>query len=111
MGGTVGGMTDGQVQLSVELPAELRGGVHAEIAAVWHTRDSFTIDFISPASPATADAEGHLTQPAQIVSRVRLPVSVIFKVAQAISENVALYEQAFGPIGSGGPEHPAAEAD
>lgn len=104
-------MSDGQVQLSVELSPELRAGVHAEIAAVWHTRDSFTIDFISPFSPATADAEGQVTQQAQIVSRVRLPVSVIFKVAQAISENVAIYEQAYGPIGTGGPDHPSAEDD
>lgn len=104
-------MSDGQVQLSVELPAELRVGVHAEIAAVWHTQESFTIDFISPFSPATADAEGQVTQPAQIVARVRLPVSVIFNVARAISENVAIYEQTYGAIGTGGPDHPAAEAD
>ena len=40
---------------------------------MWHTRDSFTIDFISPFSPTTADAEGQVTQQAQIVSRVRCP--------------------------------------
>jgi hypothetical protein len=100
---------DRQVQMSVDLPPELRPGVHAEIAAVWHTREAFTIDFISPVAPAQADGSGEITQSAQIVARVRLPVSVIFKVAQAISENVSLYEQAYGSIGPGGPEHPEAE--
>lgn len=93
------------VQLNVELPNEMRVGVAAEIAAVWHTREGFTIDFISPYSPAVPGADGQATQPAQVVSRVRLPVGVIFQVARAISENVAIYERTFGPIGTGGPDH------
>jgi hypothetical protein len=100
-----------QVNLSVELPNELRGGVHAEVAAVWHTRDSFTIDFISPIGPGQADNDGGVSQQAQVVARVRVPVSVIFNVARAISDNVSIYEASFGTIGAGGPEHPAAEGD
>lgn len=100
-----------QVQLNVELPDSLQEGVHAEVAAVWHTRDGFTIDFISPTSPATTDAEGQVHQPARVVSRVRVPVSVIFNVARAISDNVSIYEATFGTIGMGGPDHPDAEAD
>jgi hypothetical protein len=98
-----------QVHLNVELPMELRNGVHAELAAVWHTRDSFTIDFIAPISPAAPADGGDYTQPAQVVSRVRVPVSVIFNIARAISDNVAIYESSFGSIGPGGPDHPAAE--
>lgn len=40
---------------------------------------------------------------------MRVPVSVIFNIARAISDNVAIYESAFGSIGPGGPAHPAAE--
>lgn len=53
-----------QVHLNVELPVELRNGVHAELAAVWHSRDSFTIDFIAPISPAVPAEGGDFTQPA-----------------------------------------------
>ena len=100
-----------QVQLNVELPEVLQQGVHAEVAAVWHTRDGFTIDFISPTSPPSPDAQGQLQQPARIVARIRVPVSVIFNVARAISDNVSIYESTFGTIGMGGPDHPDAEAD
>ena len=42
---------------------------------------------------------------------MRVPVSVIFNIARAISDNVAIYESQFGTIGMGGPEHPPAEAE
>ena len=105
-------MTDEQqLQMNFDLPPELRAGVYAEIAAVWHTKDGFTIDFLAPVMPATATDGGPAQQQATVVSRVRLPVQVIFQVARAISENVAMYEQTYGEIPTGGPNHPPTEVD
>lgn len=100
-----------QVHMNLDLPAELRAGVYAEIAAVWHTKDGFTIDFLAPVMPATTAEGGPPQQQATVVARVRLPVQVIFQVARAISENVAIYEQTYGPIPIGGPQHPPSEVD
>jgi hypothetical protein len=102
---------DQQVHMNLDLPAELRAGVYAEIAAVWHTKDGFTIDFLAPVMPATAVEGGPAQQQATVVSRVRLPVQVIFQVARAISENVAIYEAHYGAIPAGGPQHLTAEDD
>jgi hypothetical protein len=98
-----------QVHMNFDLPAEMKAGVYAEIAAVWHTREGFTIDFLAPVMPATTTDSGPPQQQATVVSRVRLPVQVIFQVARAISENVAIYEQTYGEIPTGGPHHPPAE--
>ncbi|MDQ2650492.1 MAG: DUF3467 domain-containing protein [Actinomycetota bacterium] len=106
-------MTDEQqLHMNFDLPPELRPGVYAEIAAVWHTKDGFTIDFLAPVMPATTtDEGGPAQQQATVVSRVRLPVQVIFQVARAISENVSMYEQTYGAIPTGGPNHPPSEVD
>lgn len=101
---------DDSVHLQLDIPQEQHAGEYAEIAAVWHTKDGFTIDFIAPLVPARPHPEGEgQVQPATVVSRIRLPVGVIFQVARAISENVAIYEATYGPIGAGGPDHPPEE--
>ena len=103
--GTVDLMSDGQVQLSVDALAGAAGrGSTREIAAVWHTRDSFTIDFISPFSPdhGRRRGAGH----AAGADRVRAsgwPVSVIFKVAAGDQrERRDRTSRRTAPIGSGG---------
>jgi hypothetical protein len=96
-----------QTHLDVDVPNDLRGGVYADAAMVWHSEHGFTIDFLAPVAP-TQEVDGVARQAATVVARVRLPVGVIFQLARAISDNVANYEQTFGEIGSGGPAHPEA---
>lgn len=72
------------------------GGVYANFAGVWHTEHEFTIDFAvvphSPIGPDTSSIEG------LVVSRVKIPPSVIFAIARAISENVDKYENQYGAL-------------
>ena len=99
-------------QLSINIPEPMQAGAYADAAVVWHTRDGFTIDFLAPVGPpAPAEGQdGQQVQTSTVVARVRLPVGVIFQVARAISENVAVYEQHHGAIGGpGGPSHPPGE--
>jgi hypothetical protein len=48
--------------------------------------------------PSTQQDEGRVTVPFRVVSRVKLPVSVIFDLLKAINENMTKYEDVFGPI-------------
>lgn len=87
----------------------MHGGVYSDLALVWHNQNGFTIDFVAPMHPAAPDDQGQLQQAATVVARVRLPVSVMFQLARAISENVSQYEASHGKIPAGGPDHPLEE--
>ena len=85
-----------EVKLEVSLPEVEAGGTYANLVAVWHSTDEFTLDFIAM---GMSRVEGSTTViPGVVTSRVRVPVSVIFKIAKAIAENVDQYEKKFGPI-------------
>lgn len=98
-----------RVQLHV--PEDQQGGVYADRALVWHNQHGFTIDFVAPSTPASTDSEGNSIESVTVVARVRLPVSVIFQVARAIGENVGRYEDKYGKIPAGGPDHPPEEQE
>lgn len=79
------------------MPPELVNGVYANLLVVWHTPNDFTLDFICTDIPRP-NGEGGTVVPANVVSRVKVPVSVIFRIAQAIAQNVDQYEKNVGPI-------------
>ena len=65
-------------------------GAYANLAVVWHTEHEFTIDFATlPVNPAESQ-DGDT--PGVVVARVKVPPSVIFNIARAISESVDQYE-------------------
>jgi len=41
-----------------------------------------------------------------MVARVRVPPTSLFEIIRTISQNLAMYEQKFGPIGTPGPDAP-----
>ena len=72
------------------------GGAYANLAVVWHTEHEFTIDFATlPANPAESQNGDN---PGVVVARVKVPPSVIFNIARAISESVDQYEQQYGRL-------------
>lgn len=87
-------MAEGK-QLQVNVPDAVEGGVYANAAGVWHTPHEFTLDFltIQPANPETPDVV-----PARVVSRVKIPPTVIFDLMRALNENMTKYEARFGTI-------------
>jgi hypothetical protein len=93
-----------QPNLDLSLPPEIRAGVFADAAMVWHNQHSFTLDFLAQWSPGPGESGGAQME---VVSRVRVPTGVIFQLARAIAENVDNYERSFGPLQSGGPESPS----
>lgn len=88
---------DSPVQFSLTMPEDLQGGVYANMANVWHTTHEFTIDFFAQALPGSVeDGSGAQVVPFVGVTRVRVPPSVIFELARAISINVDNWEQSTG---------------
>lgn len=82
-------------RLEINVPDALEGGVYANAAGVWHTPHEFTLDFLTvqPGNPEQPDVV-----PMRVVSRVKIPLTVIFDLLRALNENMTKYENMFGPI-------------
>jgi hypothetical protein len=74
------------VNLSVELPPDHEVGVFADFASVWHTPNTFVLDFLAvkmPPHPAT-EGQGELVLDAKVAARVRIPSEQIFPLIAAL---------------------------
>ena len=88
-------MADDEQNIRISVPESLEAGVYANGAGVWHTAHEFTLDFLTL---LTSDPGEPDVVPARVVSRVKVPPSVIFDLLRAINTNMTLYEQRYGPI-------------
>lgn len=86
-------------ELHFLVPEELGGGTYANVLNVWHTAYEFTLDFgvMEPAA-APPEGAGPVQVPVRLVSRVRIPVTLLFEVLKALNTNMTSYEGTFGPI-------------
>jgi hypothetical protein len=86
--------------VEVQMPEELIGGTYADFVAVWHSRDSFTLDFAAMSGPqqvVTNEAGERVTQgKARVVSRVRIPPAQVFELMKALEKQLTQWEQATG---------------
>jgi Protein of unknown function (DUF3467) len=83
--------------LEYRVAEDMEGGTYANAVTIWHTGHEFTFDFGSSLPPSQTE-DGEVTVPFRVVARVKLPVSVIFDLLQAINSNMTAYEETFGPI-------------
>ena len=74
-----------QARLQMQLPPDAEVGVFADFASVWHTPNTFVLDFLSMKMPARA-ADGSTTPviDAKVAARVRIPSEQIFPLIQAL---------------------------
>ena len=74
-----------QAQLAMQLPPETEVGVFADFASVWHTPNTFVLDFLSVKMPPHPDGtgEGQVID-AKVAARVRIPSEQIFPLIQAL---------------------------
>ena len=92
-------MPDRPIELKIEVPPELEGGTYANVLNVWHTAYEFTLDFgVMQQVGEPEDADSALQVPVRVVSRVRIPVALLFEVLKALNTNMSGYEATFGPI-------------
>ena len=92
-------MPDRPIDLKLDVPPELEGGTYANVLNVWHTAYEFTLDFgVMQQVGEPEDAEAALQVPVRVVSRVRIPVTLLFEVLKALNTNMTGYESTFGSI-------------
>lgn len=102
----------GQPRIEFESHADptLEAGSYANGLAIWHTPHEFTFDFFVSSQPPTEarteTGEVVIRAPHRLVARVRIPPTSVFDIIRTISQNLALYEQKFGPIRTPGAEPP-----
>lgn len=81
---------------------DLNAGVYANFLGVWHTAHEFTLDFAvtQPASLAqTPDGQTVTRVPCQVVTRVKVPPTVLFDFLRTLNENLSSWERNFGAQG------------
>lgn len=79
------------MNVSMQISAEVEVGVFADFASVWHTPNTFVLDFLSirrpPELPTVEGGEqkaGELM--ATVGARVRIPPEQIFPIIQALQK-------------------------
>ena len=80
-------MSKQQRKLSIKMPESKLPGVYANQMLVSHTREEFVIDYVNLFPP-----EGVVN------ARVIVSPGHLKRMIRALSENLARYEQAHGPI-------------
>ena len=92
------------LHFAIDLPDALEGGVYANVLAAWHSAYEFTLDFASTGpvrphltGPDSSEASGYEV-PCRIVSRIKIPVPLVFEVIRTLNEEMTKYEAEFGEI-------------
>lgn len=74
-----------QLKFDVELPSEVETGVFADFANIWHTPNTFVLDFLSVKGPVADEGTGPRL-PVKVAARVRIPPEQIFPLIDALTK-------------------------
>jgi hypothetical protein len=84
---------------NVQIPPELEGGTYANFLSVWHTGHDFTLDFAVIQPPIRPEDESQpVAVPCRVVTRVKIPPSLVFDIMRVLNENMTTYESVYGEI-------------
>jgi hypothetical protein len=87
-------VSEPESEYSVLVPPELEAGVYANLLQTLHSEHEFTLDFCVAIVPEEDPAD----VPYRVVSRIRLPVTLIFDTLRRLNDAMTRYEQRFGEI-------------
>ena len=92
-------MSDIARENRIELPSDHEVGVHADFASVWHTSESFVIDFLAAKAPQTMvdrDGEAVLLQDLVVSARIRMPPTHVIELMKALEQQLSSWERETG---------------
>ncbi|HTY71378.1 MAG TPA: DUF3467 domain-containing protein [Actinomycetes bacterium] len=93
-------------RFAIEVPDEARAGSYADFVSIWHTGDTFILDFaalVAPAEQVEDDGTTYLQSTARVVSRVRIPPSQVFEIMRALELQLSQWESEHGRRPGGQP--------
>lgn len=91
-------MAEQTTEFQMLVPPDQEAGTYANVLAVWNSPFEFTLDFCATLRPTQEDEQSPVIVPCLVVSRIKVPVTVIFTMLQAMNGRMTLYEEQFGPI-------------
>ncbi len=87
-------------EYDLDIPTDVEAGTYADFASIWHTSDSFVLDFAvlkRPPKPTVADDGTRVVKvPTRVVSRVRIPPSQVFEIMKGLEKQLTMWERAHG---------------
>lgn len=92
------GMSDAQqFDLNINLPEDLVPGQYADFANIWHTAETFVLDFaVGVMPPHQVEGNPRPVLDGRVVSRVRIPASQVWEVMKALEKQYTMWEQETG---------------
>lgn len=79
-------------EIEIQVPPDEAMGSYANLVGVWHTPHEFALDFCL-VQPFLLDGPK-----ATVVSRVRIPPTLVLDLLQSLSQNLLEYEKTYGEI-------------
>lgn len=84
-------------QFEIEIGQDIEPGVHADFASLWHTPDTFVLDFASlrrmPHVQVDDDTGRQVMKlPTRIVARVKIPPAQVFELMKALESQLTKWE-------------------
>jgi hypothetical protein len=87
-------------EYDIDIPAEVEPGTYADFASIWHTADSFVLDFAvlkrPPKPTVNEDGSRVLKVPTRVVTRVRVPPSQVFEIMKGLEKQLTMWERSHG---------------
>lgn len=87
-------------EYDIDIPTEVEPGTYADFASIWHTADSFVLDFAvlkQPPKPVVADDGTRVLKvPTRVVTRVRVPPSQVFEIMKGLEKQLSMWERSHG---------------
>ncbi len=86
-------------RVELTMPEAQAAGVYADLVGVWHTPDTFVLDFSALVEPAHLEPEGAqdvVVRRAQVVARVRVPPSQVFEIMKVLEQQLSAWERETG---------------
>ena len=87
-------------EYDIDIPTEVEAGTYADFASIWHTADSFVLDFAvlkRPPKPTVNDDGSRVVKvPTRVVTRVRVPPSQVFEIMKGLEKQLSMWERSHG---------------
>ncbi|MFH1104968.1 MAG: DUF3467 domain-containing protein [Actinomycetota bacterium] len=93
-------MTDDRPTFTLRVPDDRETGVYSNFLSVWHTIHEFTLDYAVSLPVIESPV------PTLLVSRIKIPPTVVFDMIRMMNDNLNRYEARFGPIRTPGDTDP-----